>query len=263
LAARGAFDIEALGWEGAIALLDAKVLQDEGDLFDLAPRPDGSTEQSVARLITVPLYTRAAKKSDPEDAVVDARVLSANGDKLIANLATAKEQPLWRVLVALSIRHVGPTAARALAGHFGSMDKIRAASLEELSGVEGVGPVIAESVQEWFDVDRYAWHVAIVDKWAASGVRMADEVDESRPKTLAGLTIVVTGSLEGFSRDEAKEAILSRGGKAAGTVSKKTDYVVVGESAGSKADKARELGLTILDEAGFRDLLEPGGPRAD
>jgi len=263
LAARGAFDIEALGWEGAIALLDAKVLQDEGDLFDLAPRPDGSTEQSVARLITVPLYTRAAKKSDPEDAVVDGRVLSANGDKLIANLATAKEQPLWRVLVALSIRHVGPTAARALAGHFGSMDKIRAASLEELSGVEGVGPVIAESVQEWFDVDRYAWHVAIVDKWAASGVRMADEVDESRPKTLAGLTIVVTGSLEGFSRDEAKEAILSRGGKAAGTVSKKTDYVVVGESAGSKADKARELGLTILDEAGFRDLLEPGGPRAD
>ena len=263
LASRGAFDIEALGWEGAIALLDAKVLQDEGDLFDLAPRPDGSTEQSVARLITVPLYTRAAKKSDPEDAVVDARVLSANGDKLIANLATAKEQPLWRVLVALSIRHVGPTAARALAGHFGSMDKIRAASLEELSGVEGVGPVIAESVQEWFDVDRYAWHVAIVDKWAASGVRMADEVDESRPKTLAGLTIVVTGSLEGFSRDEAKEAILSRGGKAAGTVSKKTDYVVVGESAGSKADKARELGLTILDEAGFRDLLEPGGPRAD
>jgi len=162
--------------------------------------------------------------------------------------------------VALSIRHVGPTAARALAGHFGSMDKIRAASLEELSGVEGVGPVIAESVQEWFDVDRYAWHVAIVDKWAASGVRMADEVDESRPKTLAGLTIVVTGSLEGFSRDEAKEAILSRGGKAAGTVSKKTDYVVVGESAGSKADKARELGLTILDEAGFRDLLASGSP---
>jgi len=258
LAARGAFDIEALGWEGAIALLEAKVLQDEGDLFDLAPRPDGSTEQSVARLITVPLYTRAAKKSDPKDAVVDGRVLSANGAKLIDNLAAAKEQPLWRVLVALSIRHVGPTAARALAGHFGSMDTIRAASLEELSGVEGVGPVIAESVQEWFDVDRFAWHVAIVDKWAAAGVRMADEVDESRPRTLAGLTIVVTGSLEGFSRDEAKEAVLSRGGKAAGTVSKKTDFVVVGENAGSKADKARELGLTILDEAGFRDLLESG-----
>jgi len=256
LASRGAFDIEALGWEGAIALLEANVLTDEGDLFDLAPGPDGDTKKSVARLITVPLYTRAAKKSDPQDAVVNGRVLSANGAKLIDNLATAKEQSLWRVLVALSIRHVGPTAARALAGYFGSMDKIRAASLEELSGVEGVGPVIAESVQEWFDVNRFTWHVAIVDKWAAAGVRMADEVDESRPKTLAGLTIVVTGSLEGFSRDEAKEAILSRGGKAAGTVSKKTDLVVVGENAGSKADKARELGLTILDEAGFRDLLE-------
>jgi len=135
------------------------------------------------------------------------------------------------------------------------MDAIRAASLEELSGVEGVGPVIAESVQEWFDVD---WHVEIVDKWTAARVRMADEVDASSPRTLTGLTVVVTGSLEGFSRDEAKEAILSRGGKAAGTVSKKTDYVVVGESAGSKADKARDLGLKILDEDGFRDLLESG-----
>jgi DNA ligase (NAD+) len=150
-----------------------------------------------------------------------------------------------------------PTAARALAGHFGSMDAIRAASLDELSGVEGVGPVIAESVQEWFTVD---WHVAILDKWAAAGVRMADDVDESSPKTLAGLTAVVTGSLEGFSRDEAKEAILSRGGKAAGTVSKKTDYVVVGENAGSKADKAKDLGLKVLDENGFRDLLELGEP---
>jgi DNA ligase (NAD+) len=182
-------------------------------------------------------------------------VLSANGAKLIANLATAKEQPLWRVLVALSIRHVGPTAARALAGHFGSMDAIRAASLDELSGVEGVGPVIAQAVQEWFTED---WHVGIVDKWTAANVRMADEVDASSRRTLAGLTVVVTGSLEGFSRDEAKEAILSRGGKAAGTVSKKTDYVVVGENAGSKAAKAEQLGLTILDEAGFRALLESG-----
>jgi DNA ligase (NAD+) len=270
LASRGAFDIEALGEEGAIALLEAKVLSDEGDLFDLAPRSDGDTEggdaeggditggdtrHAVARLITVPLYTRAAKRTDPQDVVVDGRVLSANGAKLIANLAMAKEQPLWRVIVALSIRHVGPTAARALAGHFGSMDAIRAASLDELSGVEGVGPVIAEAVQEWFAVD---WHREIVEKWAAAGVRMADEVDESSPKTLAGLTIVVTGSLEGFSRDEAKEAILSRGGKAAGTVSKKTDYVVVGENAGSKAEKAQQLGLATLDEAGFRALLESG-----
>jgi DNA ligase (NAD+) len=255
MAARGAFDIEALGWEGATALLEVKVIADEGDLFDLAPRPDGDTKHSVARLVTVPLYTRGAKKSDPPETVVDDRVLSANGAKLIANLGVAKKQPLWRVLVALSIRHVGPTAARALAGHFGTMDAIRAASLQELSAVEGVGPVIAESLQEWFDVD---WHVAIVDKWADAGVRMADEVDESSPRTLAGLTIVVTGSLEGFSRDQAKEAILSRGGKSAGTVSKKTDYVVVGENAGSKADKAADLGLRILDEDGFRALLASG-----
>ena len=255
LAGRGAFDIEALGWEGATALLEAKVIGDEGDLFDLAPRPDGDIRASVARLITVPLYTRAAKKTDPADTVVDGRVLSANGHKLITNLRTAKQQPLWRVLVALSIRHVGPTAARALAGHFGSMEAIRAASLEELAGVEGVGPVIAESVQDWFAFD---WHVEIVDKWTAAGVRMVDEVDEARPRTLAGLTIVVTGSLEGFSRDEAKEAILSRGGKAAGTVSKKTDYVVVGENAGAKEAKAVELGLRTLDEAGFVRLLQSG-----
>jgi DNA ligase (NAD+) len=263
LASRGAFDIEALGWEGASALLEAKVLADEGDLFTLAPGPDGDTSAAVAKLLNVPLYTRAAKKNDPQEAVVDGRVLSANGARLIANLKQAKEQPLWRVLVALSIRHVGPTAARALAGHFGSMDAIRAASLEELSGVEGVGPVIAESVQEWFtekptDQETKNWHLRILDKWEKAGVRMADEVDESSPKTLAGLTIVVTGSLEGFSRDEAKEAILSRGGKAAGTVSKKTDYVVVGENAGSKAEKARALGLAILDEAGFRALFESG-----
>jgi DNA ligase (NAD+) len=245
LASRGAFDIEALGWEGAIALLEAKVLVDEGDLFTL-------TEAQVA---AAPLYTRTATKKEREAGVVG-KVISANGSRLISNLQQAKKAPLWRVLVALSIRHVGPTAARALAGHFASMDSVRCASLEELAGVEGVGPVIAESVQEWF---THPWHVAILDKWAAAGVRMADEVDESNPKTLSGLTIVVTGSLEGFSRDQAKEAILSRGGKAAGTVSKKTDYVVVGENAGSKADKAADLGLKILDEDGFRALLESGG----
>jgi len=260
LASRGAFDIEALGWEGAIALLEAKVLDDEGDLFDLAPGPDGDTKASVERLVTVPLYTRAAKKSDPQDEILDGRVLSANGAKLIANLAAARERPLWRVLVALSIRHVGPTAARALAGHFASMERIRAASLEELAGVEGVGPVIAEAVQEWFAVD---WHMAILQSWAKAGVRMVDEVDESRPRTLAGLTIVVTGSLEGFSRDEIKEAIVSRGGKAAGTVSKKTDYVVVGENAGSKAEKAQQLGVKILDEGGFVRLLDAGAPTVE
>jgi DNA ligase (NAD+) len=255
LAGRGAFDIEALGWEGATALLEAGVLRDEGDLFTLAPGVDPAP--AVARLATVPLYTRAAKKSDPPEAVVDGRALSANGHKLLDNLTEAKEQPLWRVLVALSIRHVGPTAARALAGHFRTLDAIREAGVEELAAVEGVGPTIAESVLAWFEVD---WHREIVRKWADCGVRMADEVDESVPRTLEGRTVVVTGSLEGYSRDSAKEAILARGGKAAGSVSKKTDYVVVGENAGSKADKAEQLGVPVLDEAGFTRLLQTGSP---
>lgn len=250
LAGRGAFDIEALGWEGSIALLESRVIEDESTLFGLG-------EADIAR---VPLYTRAAKKTDPEDAVIDGRVLSANGKRLVANLQAAKQQPLWRVLVGLSIRHVGPTAARALAQSFGSMDTIRSASREELASVEGVGGVIADSVREWFDLPENDWHVHIVEQWARDGVRMADERDESVEQTLAGLTVVVTGSLEGFSRDEAKEAILARGGKAAGSVSKKTDYVVVGENAGTKEDKARELGRPILDEAGFRRLLETGKP---
>ncbi len=248
LAGRGAFDIEALGYEAASALLGAGVLTDESQLFDL----------TAARLAGVPLFTRAAKKTDPPEAVLDGRVLSANGQRLVDNLAKAKSAALWRVLVSLSIRHVGPTAARALAGHFGSMEAIRAATVEELAAVEGVGPTIAEALRAWFEVD---WHVAIVQAWAAAGVRMADERDDSLPRTLEGLTVVVTGSLSGFSRDESKEAIISRGGKAAGSVSKKTDYVVAGENAGSKADKARDLGVRLLDEAGFVALLE-GGPAA-
>jgi DNA ligase (NAD+) len=233
VAGRGAFDIEALGMEGAIALLDSGVLTNEGDLFDL-------TEES---LIKVPLYTR----KDGE--------LSANGHKLIANLQKAKSQPLWRVLVALSIRHVGPTASRALAQSLGTMDRIREASEEELASSDGVGPVIAIAVREWFDID---WHAEVVRRWAEAGVRMADEVDASTPRNLEGLSIVVTGSLEGFSRDEAKEAILSRGGKASGSVSKKTAFVVVGENAGTKHDKAIQLGLIVLDENGFRTLLAEG-----
>jgi DNA ligase (NAD+) len=244
LAGRGAFDIEVLGWEGAVALLNAGVVTDEGDLFAL------TREQ----LLTVPLFTRAAKKTEAEQAV-DGKVLSVNGERLFDNFDKAKQQPLWRVLVALSIRHVGPTAARALASQFGSMDAIRAASRDELAQAEGVGGVIADAVIEWFAVD---WHASIVDKWAATGVRMADDRDASVARTLEGLTVVVTGSLEGFSRDQAREAILTRGGKAAGSVSKSTDYVVVGENAGSKAAKAEELGVRILDEAGFRALLETG-----
>ena len=248
LAARSAFDIEALGYEGVVALLDAGVVGDEGDLFDL----------DAPRLVTVAQFTRAAKKTDPPDDVHAGRVLSANGQKLLANLDRAKQVPLWRVIVALSIRHVGPTAARALATEFGSIERIRSASLEELAAAEGVGGVIAEAVTEWFGVD---WHTEIVRKWSTAGVRMHDEVDESVPKTLEGLTIVVTGSLVDYSRDEAKEAILSRGGKASGSVSKKTDFVVVGDNAGTKADKAEQLGVRVLDEEHFTLLLE-GGPAA-
>jgi DNA ligase (NAD+) len=140
----------------------------------------------------------------------------------------------------------------------GSIERIRAADADELAAVDGVGPVIAQAVKEWFAVD---WHDGIVRRWAAAGVRMADERDESVPRTLEGLTVVVTGSLETFSRDQAKEAILSRGGKASGSVSKKTDFVVVGDNPGSKAENAAKLGLRILDEAGFRALLD-GGPAA-
>ncbi|MFN2559861.1 MAG: NAD-dependent DNA ligase LigA [Jatrophihabitans sp.] len=254
LASRSALDIEALGYEGVVALLDAGVITDEGDLFALAPTVDGDDTLARSVLGGVPFYTRAAKKSDPPEAVRDGRVLSANGEKLLGNLAEARTRPLWRIIVALSIRHVGPTAARALATHFGDLATIRNATVEQLADAEGVGQVIAEAVVDWFAVD---WHVAIVDKWAAAGVRMADEIDDT-PKTLAGLTVVVTGSLPGFSRDEAKEAIVSRGGKAASSVSKKTDYVVVGDNAGTKAEKAEQLGVPILDEDGFRALLADG-----
>ncbi|MBS4726980.1 NAD-dependent DNA ligase LigA [Mycobacterium sp. SM1] len=240
-AGRGAFDIEGLGYEAAVALLQAHVITDEGDLFNL-------TEDDLLR--TELFRTKAG-------------TLSANGKRLLENLEKAKKRPLWRVLVALSIRHVGPTAARALASEFGSLDAIMSASVEQLAAVAGVGPIIAEAVSEWFSVD---WHRAIVEKWRAAGVRMADERDSGVPRTLEGLSIVVTGSLRGFSRDGAKEAIVARGGKAASSVSKKTAYVVVGDSPGSKYDKAVELGVPILDEDGFRRLLAegpPGGSRVE
>ncbi|MDJ0014713.1 NAD-dependent DNA ligase LigA [Rhodococcus erythropolis] len=230
---RGAFDIEVLGYEAAAGLLEAKVIGDEGDLFSL----------DAEKLIEVPIFR------------TNAGALSANGKRLLANLDSAKDKPLWRVLVALSIRHVGPTAARALAGEFGSLQRIREASVDELAAVDGVGSTIAAAVVEWFSVD---WHQQIVDKWASAGVRMEDERDDSIPRNLEGLSIVVTGSLETYSRDQAKEAILVRGGKAAGSVSKKTAFVVVGEAPGSKHDKAVELGVPVLDEDGFRRLLEDG-----
>ncbi len=233
LAGRGAFDIEMLGWEAAGALLRSGVLVDEGDVFDL----------DAERLRRTELF------------VTKAGDLSANGQRLLDNLEAAKDRPLWKVLVGLSIRHVGPTAAQALAREFGSVDAVDAASEEELADVDGVGPTIAHAVREWFAV---GWHREIVEKWRRAGVRMEAERDTSIPRNLEGLSIVVTGSLEGFSRDEAKEAIMARGGKAAGSVSKKTAFVVVGDAPGSKYDKAVQLKVPVLDEDGFRVLLDRG-----
>ncbi|SDO25540.1 DNA ligase (NAD+) [Nakamurella panacisegetis] len=238
LAGRGAFDIEGMGYEAATGLLAAGAITDEGDIF-------GLTEETLK---TVPIFLRA---KDGE--------LTEMGRKLLLNLQARKDQPLWRVLVALSIRHVGPTAARALAGHFGSMDAIRAVATderqEELAAVDGVGPTIAAALTEWFKVD---WHLEILRKWEEAGVRMADEATDRPEQTLAGLSIVVTGSLVDFNRDEAKAALLERGAKAAGSVSGKTSFVVVGDSPGSKYDKAVSLKVPILDEAGFKVLLIDG-----
>jgi DNA ligase (NAD+) len=334
LAGRGAFDIEVLGYEAATALLTSGVVLDEGDVFSL-------TEDDLHR---VELFRTKAGE------------LSANGRKLLANLETARDRPLWRVLVGLSIRHVGPTAAQALAREFGSMDAIEAAAeqaardttaagveltsdgtdepepadgtpaadgapvvtvsddaaagvslatmsegaavapaaasasegaavdpaaddddqaatekavreavrartravaaaLAPIAGADGVGPTIAAALRDWFAVD---WHREVVARWRAAGVRMVDAVDTGVPRTLEGLSIVVTGSMDGFSRDEAKEAIMSRGGRAAGSVSKKTAFVVAGDAPGSKYDRALELGVPLLDEAGFRVLLDSG-----
>ncbi|WAH98303.1 NAD-dependent DNA ligase LigA [Arthrobacter sp. MMS18-M83] len=267
VASRGAFDIEALGWEAAIALTqpaepETPPLRSEAALFslkaeDLAEvrihREKRSKGVGTGTFELVPyFYSKATAKTPSKP--------TATTDKLFKELEKAKTQPLWRVLVALSIRHVGPTASRALATALGSMEAIRAASEEELANVDGVGPTIAAALKEWFAVD---WHQEIVDSWAAAGVRMVDERDAGIQRNLEGLTIVVTGSLPTLSRDEAKEAIIIRGGKAAGSVSKNTSYVVAGENAGSKLDKAEQLGIRILDEDGFRALLdgvlEPAG----
>jgi DNA ligase (NAD+) len=233
MAGRGAFDIDVLGYEAALALLQAGVVQDEGDVFDL----------DEDKLLRAPLFARKDGG------------LTANGQKLLAALAAAKERPLWRVLVALSIRHVGPTAAQALARELRSAEAVFAADSERLARVDGVGGVIADALREWWEVD---WHRAIVEKWGRSGVRLHEEGGDEAPRPLEGLSIVVTGSLEDFSRDGATAAIQARGGRSAGSVSKKTDFVVVGESPGSKADKAEQLGVPVLDEAGFKVLLDDG-----
>lgn len=247
LASRQALDIEVLGWQAADALLAAGLLTDEGDLFDV----------DETGLLRTELFTRASRRVDRE-AGAGERVLSANGEKLLANLEEAKTRPFAKFLVALSIRHIGKGVAPIVAAAFPSIDKLAAASEDELAVVEGIGPTIAAAIVEWFATD---WRRAIVEKWQAAGCVLADAPaapGDVLPKTLAGLSIVVTGSIEGYTRETVAEAIVARGGKSASSVSKKTDFVVVGESPGSKHDKAVALKRPILDADGFAILLAQG-----
>jgi DNA ligase (NAD+) len=286
IGSRGVLDIEALGEVAAAALTRpdepaVPPVGTEADLFDLTldqllpirtvvrdpetglPRlnEDGSPKRLAP-------FRRQLNAEEKRQARAEGRQLdgtetapSKQATDLLANLEAAKTRDLWRYLVGLGIRHVGPVAARALANHFGSVDAIRAASVEQLAAVEGVGPIIADAVAAWFAVD---WHVEIVDRWAASGVRLATPghpgpgaaVEQRGP--LTGLSVVVTGAIEGFTREEAEEAIVAAGGKAASSVSKRTAFVAAGPGAGTKLQKAEALGVPVLDSEGFRRLLEEG-----
>ena len=230
IGSRAALDIDVLGYEAATALLDAKIIKDESDLFDL----------TAEKLVTSTFFTK--KDGTP----------AANVDKLLAALDEAKNRPLWRTLVALSIRHVGPTAAQGLATALGSVKAISESTAEELAAIDGVGQIIAESIVEWFGVK---WHKEIISKWEKAGVCMVVQRTEQLPQTLAGLTFVVTGGLESFTRDGISETITAHGGKPSSSVSKKTDYVLVGSDPGSKLAKAQELGVPVIDEARFKELL--------
>lgn len=230
IGSRAALDIDVLGFEAAVALLDSKIITDESDLFDL-------TEEKLAK---------------SEFFVKKDGTAGANVAKLLAALEEAKKQPLWRTLVALSIRHVGPTAAQALANNFASIEKISQSTTDELAAVDGVGATIAQSIVEWFAVD---WHREIIKKWTKAGVTVVQKEVAQLPQTLAGLTFVVTGGLESFTRDGISETITAHGGKAASAVSKKTDYVLVGTDPGSKLAKAQEIGVPVIDEARFKQLL--------
>ena len=239
VASRGALDIEGLGEKAAYALLDCGIVEDEGDLFSLAE----------ADLLTCEFFRREPAKGE------DGPQLTENAKSMWAQVQSAKVRPLWRVLVALSIRHVGPTAAQSLARAFGSIDAIAAADVTELAEVDGVGEKIAVSVHEWF---REPWHQMVITKWRAGGVQLVEQVAESRSAELAGLVVVITGSLAGYTRDSAAAAVTGRGGKVAGSVSAKTSLVVAGENAGSKFDKAVALGVPVVGPAGFAALLEKG-----
>lgn len=298
IGSRGALDIEVLGEVTAAALTQPQFpaeppLVTEAALFELRleelvpivvtvrdsedgePRIDAATGEPVVRSpfqrVTGHSYPPGAAEMTPAERRragirknVPVIAASQTAVKLLDELERAKTKELWRLLVALNIRHVGPVAARALASWFGSLDAIRAASAEELAAVSGVGPTIAQSIREWLEV---SWHLEIIERWRAAGVRFeipghpGPGASEAAGGPLAGLTVVATGTLDGFTRDGAKEAIIAAGGKAASSVSKKTDYVAAGPGAGSKLQKAEELGVPVLDADGFRLLLE-GGPEA-
>ena len=234
MASRAALDIEGLGWKAAASLVDEGVVTDEGEVL-------GLDEEALARSS---FYTNKDGS------------LSAAARQLLVSLEEAKHRPLWRFLVALSIRHVGAPTARDLARAFRSLEAIEAASVDELAAVEGVGPIVGQAIRDWFEVD---WHRDVVAKWRAAGAVLADQTSDEGPRPLEGVTVVITGTLERWSRDSASEAVQERGGKVAGSVSKKTHFVVVGAEPGaSKYDKAVALGVPMLDDAGFGVLLEEG-----
>ncbi|MEU1802219.1 NAD-dependent DNA ligase LigA [Streptomyces sp. NPDC019937] len=263
LAGRKSLDIENLGYVAAAALTQPlepsePPLRDEGDLFDL----------KIEQLLPIRSYVMdpdsGLPKRDPESGEEKVVTFFAtqkgeakkNALAMLANIEAAKQRPLARIITGLSIRHVGPVAAAALAREFRSLDRIAEADEEELAATEGVGGIIAASVKQWFAVD---WHREIVEKWRRAGVRLEEEAGEDEgPLPLKGLTVVVTGTLESHTRDGAKEALQNRGAKVTGSVSKKTDFVVVGDNPGSKYDKAMQLKVPVLDDDGFGVLLEQG-----
>lgn len=234
IGSRAALDIDVLGYEAAQALLTDGIIEDESDLFNL----------TETKLVRSPFFTKKSK---------DGAQAGKNVHTLLEALSKAKSRPLWRILVALSIRHVGPTAAQSLATTFGSIKAISDASVEELARVDGIGATIAESIGEWFSEK---WHRDIISKWEAAGVIMVAQVSQKAPQTLAGLTFVVTGSLDSFTRDGIAEIITAHGGKPSSSVSKKTNYLLAGADPGSKLAKAQEVGVSIIDEAQFKKLLE-------
>ncbi|MFJ9926441.1 NAD-dependent DNA ligase LigA [Streptomyces misionensis] len=264
LAGRECLDIEHFGEVAAAALTRPlepadPPLVDEGDLFDL----------TVEKLLPIKAYVldqdSGLPKRDPktgEEKVVTVFANQKGEPKkntlaLLENIEAAKSRPLARFLNGLSIRHVGPVAAQALAREFRSVDRIEQATEEELAATDGVGPIIAAAVKEWFAEE---WHREIVRKWKAAGVPLEEQVSEEAegPRPLEGLTVVVTGTLEKFTRDGAREALQRRGAKVTGSVSKKTSFVVVGDNPGSKYDKAVQSKVPVLDEDGFGVLLEQG-----